>query len=391
MKDMSIRLRVALLIVVLLAIAGGGVLWAVQSLYSTTVEQMSTESVAVAARGFENLQKQDVDKLSAALSVLLTRDDLREAYTAGDREQLQSLSQPLFEDLKTGFGVTHWYYETTEASPTVFLRVHRPEQYDDALKRKTYLGAVERKDFFGGLELGKTAFALRVVHPYYGSDGTLIGYLELGEEIDHFFDVMKEQSGDDVGLVLLKERLSAEDWATMRENQGKANDWDANAEVVLANSTSESLTSNDLEVDVAELRESGTVFAEETIDGRTYVRGAFPVLDAAGDRVGAVIVKHDATKMLADLQKVRLTALVVLIGVGLAIIAAVLLSLNSLVFARLNAMIASMEDASLRVMGGDFGVTMPEPKRGDEIGTFERHFGEFMGVVTKTLEHLSKR
>lgn len=391
MKNMSIRVRVTLVILLLLAVAGVGVLWAIESMHEATVDQLASQSVSAARSGFDNLQQQDVDKLSAALDVLLTRDDLRDAYIAGDREGLQAMSQPLYQDLKERFGITHWYYETTEDAPSVFLRVHRPEQFGDELKRKTYLGAVEAQDYFGGLELGKTAFALRVVHPYYAEDGTLVGYLELGEEIDHFFEVMKAQSGDDVALVLLKDRLSAEDWAVMRVNQGKEDDWNADENIVLANSTSEAIVVSDLAVPVEELDEEGSVFEQKTEGGRTYVRGAFPVTDAAGERVGAVIVQQDVTDVVSELQQTRTVGLLVLVAVGIAIIAVVLMTLNSLVFKRLNGMISSMEGISLRLMGGEFNVSAAAPDRHDEIGKFEEFFGNFVSVVAKTLETLSKR
>ncbi len=63
--------------------------------------------------------------------------------------------------------------------------------------RATLTKAIETKGLGAGKELGKTAFALRVVRPWFGQDGKLLGYLELGEEIDHFLGRMKAQTGDD--------------------------------------------------------------------------------------------------------------------------------------------------------------------------------------------------
>ena len=92
------------------------------------------------------------------------------------------------------------------ADGTVLLRVHQPGQFGDRLKRATYLQAAASGAVASGLEMGRNFFSLRCVMPVF-SRGRLIGYLELGEEIGHIFEQMKEITGNDVSLLLKEDYL----------------------------------------------------------------------------------------------------------------------------------------------------------------------------------------
>jgi hypothetical protein len=75
---------------------------------------------------------------------------------------------------------------------------------------------------------GKIAFALRVVKPFR-SEGKVIGYMEMGEEIDHFLTSIKGQTGDDYGVLVDKTRIDRAKLATVRGEDR----WDERADVVL--------------------------------------------------------------------------------------------------------------------------------------------------------------
>jgi HAMP domain-containing protein len=61
------------------------------------------------------------------------------------------------------------------------------------------------------------------------------------------------------------------------------------------------------------------------------------------------------------------------------------------VFKRLNLMVASMEDISMRVVGGDFTARFEPDGTNDEIGRFEQFFGNLMDLMTSSLQSLSSK
>jgi hypothetical protein len=238
-----------------------------------------------AAASFSEHEKVDVAKLSRVLQQLVQDRALLEPFLARDREKLLAAARPSFEILKEADQVTHWYFITTDGK--CFLRVHNPAVSGDAIDRDTLKQAMASGDLGFGKELGKTAFALRVVRPIR-TGGKVVGYMELGEEIDHFFERMKQQTGDDFGLLADKQHIDRKELARVRNDDR----WDERPDVVLINSTMWDEKRIQLGVPLAKLPAEGVFAGEWQDEGKSYVGGAFPVKNAAGHVVGALFVRH---------------------------------------------------------------------------------------------------
>lgn len=391
---MSIRVKVAAVITAVFVLGAVAVALFMGQYYDQRVEEAAMAAVSNDRAVFMQLQADDTAKLSSTALALAQNDAYREAYLAQDRERLLELASPVFEQLKADFDITHWYFESTADKGDVFLRVHKPAQFGDTLKRKTYLTAAETKAPSAGLELGATAVALRVVHPYYAADGTtVVGYMELGQEIEEFLGAIKSQTGDEVGLLLVKESMDSSGWAAMRTSAKLEDNWDDQPEYVLAAATDEA-AADEMVFDraVADVDAEGEIVGTfERADGSTVVRGVFPIEDAVGTRIGLVHVSHDITDTASALQGSVLKVLAAVVAMMVLVLFLVIVLMNRLVFGRLDAMIAGMEDISLRLMGGDFDVVYSADARKDEIGAFDRFFAQFLAVVTDALKQLSQR
>lgn len=245
------------------------------------------EAVRRAAAAFEKLERDDVDLLSKAIDGLAADPAIVAPFVARDREKLLAAARPAFERLGAEKQITHLYFLDPEPARTCFLRVHKPEQFGDVVGRETFSQAIANAKIGHGKELGKTAFALRVVKPLRAG-GKLVGYVELGEEIDHFFERMKQATGDDFGLLVDKRHVDRQELARVRNDDR----WDERPDVVLINSTMWDEKRIDLGMPLAKLPAKGVVLAEWQDEGRSYVGGAFPVKNAAGHVVGALFVRH---------------------------------------------------------------------------------------------------
>jgi hypothetical protein len=112
--------------------------------------------------------------------------------------------------------------------------------------------------------------------------------MELGEEIDHFFERMKQQTGDDFGLLVDKQHVDRAELARVRNDDR----WDERPDVVLINSTMWDEKHVDVGMPLAKLPAKGNMVPGWEEEGRSYVGGAFPVKNAAGHVVGALFVRH---------------------------------------------------------------------------------------------------
>jgi hypothetical protein len=245
------------------------------------------EAVRRAAAAYAELERVDVAMLSRELDALIADPAIVEPFKARSRERLLAVARPRFEALKVKHNITHWYFHEREPARTCFLRVHAPATHGDVVARDTLTQAIATQKLGAGKELGKTAFALRVVKPIR-SGGVLLGYMELGEEIDHFLHRMKAATGDDYALFLDKVRVDRRELARVRG----ADHWDERRDVVLVESTLADERSVDIGVPLKLISDDGNALGQTRDGGRTYAFGAFPVRDAANRIVGALFVRH---------------------------------------------------------------------------------------------------
>jgi Double sensory domain of two-component sensor kinase len=288
-----------------------------------SVRAASEDALRRGALAFSALERSDVEKLSSQLDALLARPELLELYRARDREKLLAWASPIFRSLQAKQGVTHWYFLDPEPARTCFLRVHAPELHGDVVNRDTFSQAIASHDVGSGKELGKTAFALRVVKPLRAGDA-IVGYVELGEEINHFLERMKADTGDDFGLLVDKRLIDRAELARLQV----VDRWADHPDVVLVDSTVWNERVVDLGVPVAQLPAEGRMLGEWADGSRTFVGAAFPVRSAAGVAVGALFVRHDITEMHAQVEASRNRAFsiatmvtVALAAVGIAFVA----------------------------------------------------------------------
>jgi hypothetical protein len=235
---------------------------------------------------YADLERKEVERLGQSLDRLRAEPGLVGPFLARDRKALLAAAKPTFERLRAD-GVTHWYFHDAEPARTCFLRVHAPTLSGDVIDRATLSQAIATHEVGFGKELGKTAFALRVVKPIV-SGGRTVGYMELGEEIDHFFTRMKAQTGDDFALLVDKARVDRKELArVLREDR-----WNERPDVVVIDSTMWNEKNVELGVPLSRMGEDEIVVREWKDGSASFAGGAFPVRDAAKQIVGAVFVRH---------------------------------------------------------------------------------------------------
>lgn len=277
-------------------------------MHSRNLDRVSERLLKNSIESYYHLKESNTEKLSATMEALLEDKEIKDIYVGGDREKLYGHALPFYEKIKEEYGITHWYFINPEPESTCFLRVHNFEIFNDEIKRFTYINSVKNKDFGTGIELGKTAFALRVVHPYYSGSGELIGYMELGEEIDHFFEIMKQETGSGYSLFVFKEYLDQGDWASVREIRGLRNNWDDMEDILSIIETSGLTATTDM--DLKDIPDEGVVLGRYKLEDSRYSKSVFPIYDAEGRKVGGIFVISDISSYYSEFyQKILLISL----------------------------------------------------------------------------------
>ena len=380
----SVKFKLLPIIVIGIALLTGLFYYTFVNTQEKTEHTVSDDDIKTSKEMFYNLEDNDVKMLSSTMEALLSNGELRGVYLRGDREEVYNYAQPIFSRLKDEFGITHFYIHYPNG--TNFIRIHNKAIFGDKITRKTFEKSVQTNGFGTGLELGVTAFALRVVHPYY--DGpNLIGYMELGEEIDNFLKVMKKQTGNEFGIFIKKEYIKHEDWKSMRATNGLRDNYDDLKSYVVIDSTTASISSfvANSEDKLSSIQTEGHTLDKFQMGPSTYVTGGFPLYDADGQAVGTVVVVKDVTPLEnAAKASTRFVLMISLISATIISLIVVLL-VNNYILRPLD----NIVDATTRVAGGDFSAKI-KAKSNDEIGDLAVMIEGFKNILVGTAKDLEK-
>lgn len=382
---MSIKFKLLPIIVIGIALLTLLFYYAFANTQENVQNSIHDDSIKTSKELFYNIEDNDIKMLSSTLEALLTNNELRNVYLSNNREDLYNYGQPIFSKLKDEFGITHFYIHSPNGIN--IIRFHNKDQFGDKITRKTFEEAVQNKGFGRGLELGKTAFALRVVHPYYnGTD--LIGYIELGEEIDNFLNIMKKQTGNEFGMFIKKEYIKHEDWKSMREINGLKDNYNDLQNYVVIDSTTDSISSfaTNNEDKLSSIYSGGHAINKFQMGTSIYITGGFPLYDRGGHDVGTVLIIKDITSLENTANNNARFVLLISITAAIVISLILILLVNRYILRPID----NIVDAATRVAGGDFSTEI-KPQSNDEIGDLAVMIDGFKRILVGTAKELEEQ
>lgn len=167
-------------------------LWSLSAYNNKQLKVLTNDISQKLHNDFNASLEEDIELFQGLLFLISENDNLRSLWKAKNKNGLIQESLPIYSELNKKHHVTHFYFHNLDG--TNFLRVHAPNKFGDTIQRQTFLKAVENQEIAAGLEFGVFGeFVLRVVIPWK-IDGELIGYLELGEEINHILAKLSDSN-----------------------------------------------------------------------------------------------------------------------------------------------------------------------------------------------------
>ncbi len=232
--------------------------------------------------------------------------EIREAFAARDRERLQALTLPVYEEVKRDIQVDKFQFHLPPA--TSFLRVHKIGKYGDDLTaiRPTIVHTNETQTPTLGLDEGAFGFGIRGLVPVY-HQGEHIGSVEFG---------MAVADG------LIEPLIVSEDWAmaiTVPDGEGG----------FAVQAETEAL---EFPAGVWRERFRGILETNETaqcrgsFEGREQAYLLAPLRDYADNAIGVLVIRRD----IADLTAAQTRSTLALLLGGAAGLILVLLILRAM-------------------------------------------------------------
>ncbi len=251
------------------------------------------------------------EKMQAALGFLEQDAGLRRAFAARDRELLLRQAQPVFERLRNQLNITHFYF--LDPQRVCFLRVHHPQRHGDVINRHTALEAERSGKLSYGAELGPLGtFTLRVVIPWH-VDGRLLGYLELGEEVESLFAEMATAFDIDLLLLIDKQHVERADWEAGMRMLGREAEWGRLSDAVIPFHT------------LARLPEQAFGVEQELMlplfaaDARRLWSLSLPVQDIDLREVGRLLLLRDVSQRFGQLFDTTTLIATIAVVVGMVL------------------------------------------------------------------------
>lgn len=297
-KNASLKAHILLPLALVLATLLGAFHYSLYRLEKTNTDRDFTNQLQAAKKFYARSLTRRSEKLGAALETILRDESLQAALRARDRNALLERSAPLFKSLRDQYGITHFYFE--DAARVNVLRVHQPERYGDTINRHTTLAAEKTGKTAYGAEIGPIGtFTLRVVAPMY-VNRDLIGYVELGEEIEGILQGIHDIVGTDLVLIIDKKFLARKDWESGMRMLKRNADWDYLPDAAVIHQTLDlpreakmSLLSGSLQ--------PGSI-TDLDLDSKPYKAGMIPVEDAGGHRVGNLLMLQDMSLKSGEIE-----------------------------------------------------------------------------------------
>jgi PAS domain S-box-containing protein len=310
----GVRVRVLIPLTVAIVLLTGAFTWA---LYRQAKDEMQRECAKTLDSVPKSLQKEldrEAHMMAGVMDALTRNDRIRSAFEARDFEALLDLSQPLLRQLRRHNRISHFHFLDPERA--CFLRVHRPGRKGDTINRITVLGAERTGKMFHGIELGPLGtFTLRVVQPWY-KDGRLLGYIELGEEIEDVISRLSGSAGVEIAIAIHKKFLDRAGWEEGMAMLGREADWNALGHAVVVTKTVP-VAAESLDPYLCHGRHGfGVLDSLISLDDRTYGASLVELTDAGDRLVGGMLILRDETVACVALRQTVAEGLLLCLVIG---------------------------------------------------------------------------
>lgn len=261
------------------------------------IKRALTQKISDINFSYQSLLEQRAQIMRVQLEQLAESAELQRLMQHQDREELLKATQETFKQLLLHLQISHFYFHSPDQ--TVFLRVHNPPRYGDRIERHSLTQAVKTQREAHGIELGPLGtFTLRTVIPWYQGD-KLLGYLELGEEIELLISNFFQLENTILTLTIDKKFLEHEKWLVgMKMLNRDPASWNQLPDKVIVQSSKP-----DLLPEIIENLKEQTGQPDGNIkiakNDKVYRGQIQPLFDATGRRVGEFLVLRDVTVTMA--------------------------------------------------------------------------------------------
>lgn len=295
MNQAKIRTRILVPLSLTFLVLLGSFLYSAYAIRGAEVSSRLDREYGTTLSIFKKMLSSKNHLMALIAHTIIDDPHLQHAMRHRNRAVLNSGAQ-LYTKLLATNGVTHFYFHDIHG--TNFLRVHQPDYFGDSITRNSLQRAMQTGLPAHGLELGPFGtLTLRLVIPWSDRAG-LLGYLELGTEINDILDDISILNNIDFLITVNKEFLNKETYAAGYQWVGKQVDWDQFPDKIIAAQSIDKVPP-DLSRLIANSKSSSlSIRSWKTaiLGDKQYALKSFPFKETSGQAIGEFILLYDTTQ-----------------------------------------------------------------------------------------------
>jgi methyl-accepting chemotaxis protein len=288
-------------------------------------------------------------------------EELNAVFRSGDRDRLDAMIKPIFENLNLNNSIT--VFEYGNADGVVFTRGHHPGKYDDNKSSNPSIAAALQGEVVSGFEFGSSGLAIRAFLPVV-YDSRIIGTFQTGFNLSgQMLSELNHLIQGDIALYQ-KEVLDQTSRADEVELIGTHSEPEIFDRLVSGEQCVETLSDNHFQ--------------------QTYI----PLYDPFGETIqGMIRVGRDVSDVYAGIERSLLWS-VLTIAMGAVTVMVVAFVLGRVIVTPINLVKDSMRDIS--VGDGDLSRSLAI-KRHDEIGELAHYFNDFLEKLNGIVANIRRQ
>ena len=269
----------------------------------TSIEHNTLASIPNYEKKFDTYIESEANNITSYLELVKEKKQLQDLMKENNRKKLYEVVKPIFDHLNTNSDITHFYFIKTDGQ--ILLRVHDENRHSDIVKRYTFVKSKEKLAPFYGLEFGiKKNYTLRVVHPWF-VDGKLIGFVEIGKEVDKVIDSLSDQLGIELYFGVKKSILNN---STSYVKKRLKNIKQTDSQYIVYTTTT-------IPKNINWLMNGNDEFSWVTLDKQVYISHKSTLRDVSGDDLGVILYLVNITKEHNEFTA-TMTNLIVIMIIG---------------------------------------------------------------------------
>ena len=293
-RPIMLRLMIPLCILIALCALGTGVLAYQQ--HQHFLFDASNRKINELSHDMETLLEAQSSGMLLTITSMARDPRVIDALRERNSQKLLMQWQEIFEIMKEQNHLTHFYF--MDKNRVCLLRVHKPGKKGDVIDRFTTMQAKWSRKSASGLEIGPLGtLTLRVVVPIMVKN-ELIGYIELGKEIEDVLQNLHSQPNLHLIMVLHKTYLKQMQWEEGMAILDRESDWNLLKNNVMIYSSFKNISHEIMEL--CDFKAGSTYKSDDTKEvssqGSTYRVSVSAIKDVSRKEVGNLIIVNDITK-----------------------------------------------------------------------------------------------